>query len=409
MAKTKLTDLSDELLRGALVALRVDFNVPLAPDGSVADDTRLRASIPTLEYLRTRGSRVLVISHFGRPGGIPHAKFSLEPVARHLTDVLEFPIDFCAEAVGPVATDTVAELKPGEALLLENTRFYPQEMSNDAEWAESLSHGARVFVNDAFGAVHRAHASTVGVAGAVIARRGVAVAGLLMEKELRFLGEALAEPERPFVAVLGGAKISGKIDVIEALLPRVDRLLVGGAMANTFLLAMGLEVGKSLVEDDRVPLARDLMARAGDLLMLPVDVVTGDSILPDAVTRNVARTEIMSDAVVADIGVETARMFAAELRAARTILWNGPMGVFEVDQYAQGTLAVAQAAAAAADHGAIVVLGGGDSAAAARKAGVSDRLTHVSTGGGATLDFLAGRELPGIVSLSDTLDGADFA
>lgn len=401
MAKSKLTGLPDELLRGALVALRVDFNVPLDADGGVADDTRLRSCLPTLEYLRARGSRVVVFSHFGRPGGVPRAELSLEPVAGYLADVLNFEIGFCPEAVGSVASEAVAALKPGEALLLENTRFYPEEKANDAGWADALSYGAEIFVNDAFGAAHRAHASTAGVAAAVIARGGVAVAGLLMDRELCFLGGALDAPERPFVAVLGGAKISGKIDVIEALLPRVDRLLVGGAMANTFFLAMGLEVGKSLVEEDRVELSRDLLARAGERLMLPVDVVAGDAITSDAVTRTVARTDLGADDVVGDIGMESARMFADELSSARTVLWNGPMGVFEIDAYAQGTFAVANAAAAAADGGATVVLGGGDSAAAAEKAGVSARLTHVSTGGGASLEFLAGRELPGITSLSD--------
>lgn len=404
MAKSKLTGLSDDSLRGALVALRVDLNVPLDAGGGVADDTRLRACLPTLQYLRARGSKVVMFSHFGRPGGVTSPEFSLEPVSRYFADVLNFDMSFCVEAVGSVASGAVAALQPGEALLLENTRFYPEEKANDATWADALSHGANVLVNDAFGAAHRAHASTSGVAGAVIARGGVAVAGLLMEAELRFLGAALSAPERPFVAVLGGAKISGKIDVIEALLPAVDRLVIGGAMANTFFLALGLEVGRSLVEEDRVEMARELLARAGDRMMLPVDVVAGDAISPDAVTHAAARTELGEDEVVGDIGPVSARMFAEELDAARTILWNGPMGVFEMDAYAQGTFAVAHAAAAAADDGATVVLGGGDSAAAAEKAGVSDRLTHISTGGGASLEFLAGGELPGIVSLSDEVE-----
>jgi phosphoglycerate kinase len=407
MSKLQLTDLPDESLREALVVLRVDFNVPMGDDGGVSDDTRIRSCLPTLEYLRDRGSRVVVLSHFGRPGGEPRSELSLAPVARYVNDVVGFDIGFCVEAVGDCAHDAVHSLQAGDTLLLENTRFHPEEKANDVDWARSLSHGAVVFVNDAFGAAHRAHASTAGVAAAVKERGGVAVAGLLMARELTFLGGALADPERPFVAVLGGAKISGKIDVIEALLPRVDRLIVGGAMANTFLLAMGLEVGKSLVEEDRVDMSRDLIARAGERLMLPVDVVVGDSISPDARTHVVARTEIQAQDVVGDVGSESALLFANELGSARTILWNGPMGVFEVAAYAGGTMTVANAAAVAAEGGATVVLGGGDSAAAADRAGVSDRLTHISTGGGAALEFLAGRELPGIASLSNRVGRAN--
>jgi phosphoglycerate kinase len=402
MPKYILTDLPDELLRGALVALRVDFNVPMDDQGKITDDTRLRSCLPTLGYLRDRGSRVVVLSHFGRPAGRPQPAFSLAPVVRYLEETLGFTMAFCPESVGALASGAVDDLEAGDFLLLENTRFQPEEKANDDAWADALSHGATVFVNDAFGTAHRAHASTVGIAGAVRARGGVAVAGLLMERELRFLGGALAEPERPFVAVLGGAKVSGKIDVIEALLPRVDRLIVGGAMANTFFLALGLEVGDSLVERDRVEMSRDLIARAGDRLLLPVDVVAGDAISADASTRIAARTDVEPNDLIGDIGCDSGRMFADELSAAKTILWNGPMGVFEIDAYAQGTLAVADAAARAADAGATVVLGGGDSAAAAEKAGVSNRLTHISTGGGASLEFLAGRELPGIASLSDS-------
>jgi phosphoglycerate kinase len=407
MSKLNLTDLSDDSLRDALVALRVDFNVPMDDRGGVTDDTRLRSSLPTLEYLRARGSRVVLLSHFGRPGGIPRPEFSLSPVARHLNESLDFKVAFCPEAVGVVASRAVEQLESGDFVLLENTRFQPEEKADDPVWAQSLSHGASVFVNDAFGAAHRAHASTSGIAEAVRERGGVAVAGLLMARELRFLGGALDEPERPFVAVLGGAKISGKIDVIEALLPRVDRLVVGGAMANTFFRALGLSVGRSLVEEDRAQLSRDLIARSGDRLMLPVDVVVGDSISPEATTRVAARTDVVSQDLIGDIGPESARMFGDELKTARTILWNGPMGVFEVDAYAKGTLSVAYAAAAAAEDGATVVLGGGDSAAAAEKAGVADRLTHISTGGGAALEFLVGRELPGVESLSDRWDDTD--
>ncbi|RMH14078.1 MAG: phosphoglycerate kinase [Gemmatimonadetes bacterium] len=310
-------------------------------------------------------------------------------------------VAFCPETVGPEADARRGALGPGGVLLLENTRFHPQETANDPEWARALAGGARVFVNDAFGAAHRAHASTVGVADAVRRAGGRAAAGYLMERELRFLGEALADPARPFVAVLGGAKISGKIDVVEALLPRVDRLLIGGAMANTFLLALGLDVGASLVEADRVPLAAELMERAGERLLIPVDARVAERIEARAPVRTVARDAVPADGRIADIGPETAALYAAEVEAAGTVLWNGPMGVFEVEGFDEGTRAVAEAAARAAQRGATVVVGGGDSAAAAEAAGVAERLTHVSTGGGASLEFLAGRPLPGVEALSE--------
>jgi len=403
MPRATLRDCPDETLDGSLVFLRVDFNVPLE-GGTIADDTRLRSALPTLQYLKERGGRVVMASHLGRPGGHPEPEFSLEPVARYLRGELGVPVTFCPETTGPRATQAVESLESGAFLLLENTRFQAEETANDGAWAAELAHGAELYVNDAFGTAHRAHASTEGVARVVRERGGRAVAGLLLERELRCLGRLLADPERPFVAILGGAKISGKIDVIEALLPRVDRLLVGGAMANTFFLAMGLEVGQSLVEKDRVEMARELMERAGERLMLPVDVVAGDRIAESAATRPSPRSEVGAGETIGDIGPDTARLYAEEIGTAGTVLWNGPMGVFEIDAYAQGTNAVAQAAATAADGGCEVVLGGGDSAAAAAHAGVTDRLTHVSTGGGASLELLAGKSLPGVDALSQKED-----
>jgi phosphoglycerate kinase len=302
---------------------------------------------------------------------------------------------------GPEVAERAAALEEGDILVLENTRFLAGETGNDPELARSLGALADVYVNDAFGTAHRAHASTEGVARVVRGGGGVAVAGLLMERELDFLGRALGDPDRPFVALLGGAKISGKIDVVEALLPRVDRLLVGGAMANTFFLGLGLAVGDSLVEEDRVAMAQELMDRAGDRLMLPVDCRVVPEIESGAPVRVCARDEVRAGERIGDIGPETEALFGEEIRKARTVVWNGPMGVFEVDVLAEGTLAIARAVAEATDAGAVSVLGGGDSAAAAEAAGVSDRLSHVSTGGGASLEFLAGRALPGVVALSE--------
>ncbi|MDH5590778.1 MAG: phosphoglycerate kinase, partial [Gemmatimonadota bacterium] len=304
------------------------------------------------------------------------------------------------EPAGPSVEAAVATLADGGILVVENTRFLPGETANDPALSGAWGGMGDLFVNDAFGAAHRAHASTAGLAEAVRARGGEAVAGLLLARELRFLGDALESPRRPFVAVLGGAKISGKIDVVEALLPRVDRLLIGGAMANTFFRALGLNTGASLVEEDRVEMARELMERAGDRILLPVDCVVAAEIAETATTRVVDRSDVGEADRIGDIGPTSAEMYAKELRKAGTILWNGPMGVFELSPFASGTLAVAEAAASACDGGATAVLGGGDSAAAAQEAGVVGRLTHVSTGGGASLEFLAGEELPGVTSLS---------
>lgn len=399
MAARLLRTLSRDDLRERRVLVRADLNVPLR-DGEVADDTRIRASIPTLDLLTEAGASVILLSHLGRPGGKADPALSLAPVARRLGELARGRVSFVAATTGPEVAERAAALEPGEILLLENTRFLPGETANDEELARSLGALADVYVNDAFGTAHRAHASTEGVARVIREAGGLAVAGLLMERELEFLGRALGDPDRPFVALLGGAKISGKIDVVEALLPRVDRLLVGGAMANTFFLALGLEVGDSLVEEDRVDMARQLMDRAGDRLILPVDCRVVQEIEAGTAVRVAARDAVRPGERIGDIGPATEALFGDEIRGARTVIWNGPMGVFEVDVLAEGTLAIARAVADATDAGAVSILGGGDSAAAAEAAGVTDRLSHVSTGGGASLEFLAGKRLPGVVALS---------
>lgn len=396
--RTKLlSDLVPERLRGIPVLVRVDFNVPLSDDGEVADASRIDASLPTLRHLVKAGARVVLASHLGRPGGRPHPPSSLRPVAELLGRRLEAPLPLLDASPGSAELERrVGALSDGDMALLENVRFHPGETANDPELSRHLGSLGEAFVGDAFGTAHRSHASNVGAARVIRERGGPAVAGFLMQRELRFLGETLRDPPRPFVAVLGGAKISGKIDLIEAILPRVDRILVGGAMAHTFFRAMGLEVGQSLVEPDRVEMARELLDRAGERLLLPVDVVVAGELSSDASPEEVDRTEVPASGRMGDIGSRTRKLFRAEILRARTILWNGPMGVFETSPFAAGTLAVARAAAEAADAGATVIVGGGDSAAAVRAAGVAERLSHVSTGGGASLDLLAGKPLPGV-------------
>jgi phosphoglycerate kinase len=375
----------------------VDFNVPLDEHRRVSDDTRIRAALPTLEYLAEHGARVIVLSHLGRPKGKPELKYSLEPVSRHLAGLTKRRVRFVETTDTDEAMKATLSLPEGEILLLENTRFLGGEESNDERLARSLARLGDVFVNDAFGAAHRAHASTEGVAHHL----KPAVAGFLMEKELRYLGRALADPERPFVAVLGGAKISGKIDVIEQLLPKVDRLLIGGAMACTFFRAMGLETGKSLVEDDRVSMAKDLLARGGDKLVLPSDAVVAPSMEAGGQARTVARDAIPADQAMLDIGPRSVEAFAQEITGAKTVIWNGPMGVFETKPFDEGTRRIAEAVAAATDRGATTIVGGGDSAAAVAQMGLEDRMSHVSTGGGASLEFLEGKTLPGVAVLDD--------
>jgi phosphoglycerate kinase len=395
MNKQTIRDLPDDVVRGKRALVRVDFNVPIE-DGTVGDDTRITAAIPTIRALLDRGARVVLMSHLGRPKGAPEAKYSLRPVATRLGELLPGTrVDFSEATEGDDAVRATEALAPASVLLLENTRFLPGEEKNDDALARSLARLGDFYVNDAFGAAHRAHASTEGVARHL----RPAVAGLLMEKELEYLGRALAEPERPFVAILGGAKISGKLDVIEQLLPKVDYMLIGGAMACTFFKGMGLETGKSLVEPDRVEMASELAVKASDKLVLPVDAVVAPELRGDAPTQTVSRESIPADRAMYDVGERTREAFAGIIARSKTVLWNGPMGVFETPPFDGGTNAVALALADATAAGATTIVGGGDSAAAIAQAGLEDRVTHVSTGGGASLEFLEGKPLPGVEAL----------
>jgi len=382
---------------GKRALVRVDFNVPLK-DGVVGDATRIRAAIPTIKALRGMGCRVVLLSHLGRPkGGGYEAKYSLKPLVRVLEGLLGSPLTFIEDATAPGAVDATRAMPRGGIALVENTRFYAGEESNDPATAKLFATLGDFYVNDAFGSAHRAHASTEGVARLL----KPAVAGLLMENELAYLGAALSNPARPFVAVLGGAKISGKIDVVEALLPKVDRILIGGAMACTFFKARGGAVGKSLVEDDRLEMARGLMDRAGAKLELPDGGVIAQSLEAPGVTRQVAWDAVPDGWAIFDIDQASQAKFADSIEHAKTVVWNGPMGVFETKPFDAGTLAVARAMAAATAKGAVTVVGGGDSAAAITEAGLADKVSHVSTGGGASLEFLEGRKLPGVEALDD--------
>jgi phosphoglycerate kinase len=391
--KKTIRDLGE--VRGNTLFVRVDYNVPLE-GGRITDDTRVRASLPTLEHLIGAGARLVLASHLGRPKKGPSPEFSLQPVAARLGELLRRPVATADDCVGPAVKQAAGRLRDGDVLLLENVRFHKEEEANDPAFAKALvaDSGATIFVNDAFGSAHRAHASTEGVAHHV--KRSVA--GLLMEKELRYLGMALEAPERPFVAVLGGAKVSDKIEVIESLLPRVDALLVGGGMAYTFLRAKGLPTGKSLVEEDKVELARGLLARGADKLRLPKDHVAASAFKEDAERRVLPIDQIPDGWMGLDIGPETARAYADEAARAKVVLWNGPMGVFEMKPFAEGTLAMARALA---DSPGISIVGGGDSVAAVTQMGLADKIDHVSTGGGASLEFLSGQPLPGVACLED--------
>ncbi len=410
MAKLFIEDLA---LAGRRVVMRVDFNVPVK-DGKVESDKRLRASLTSIRYVLGQGASLVLMSHLGRPDGQKLPKYSLAPVAERLSELLGQPVRFLPDCVGPDVEKACAALKPGEVALLENLRFHIEEegkvkkedgspVKADPEavaaFRASLTKLGDVYVNDAFGTAHRAHSSITGVA---LPQRA---AGYLMKKELDFLGDAVETPKRPFVAIIGGAKVSGKIDVIEALLPKVDTLVVGGGMAFTFYKAQGKQIGGSLVEDDRAPMAKALLAKAGSKLVLPVDTVVTDAFDFDARTVGTLTTVAWDGIGATDIGVDigeaTRASFAAIVKGAKTVVWNGPMGVFEIPETAKGTLAIAQALAEATAHGAITVVGGGDSVAAVEKNGLADKVTHVSTGGGASLEFLEGKELPGVTYLSD--------
>jgi phosphoglycerate kinase len=397
MSKYSIRDLD---LAGKRVFIRVDFNVPIE-NGRIGDDTRITSSLPTIRHALDAGGTAILASHLGRPKGKPKAEFSLRPVADHLSGLLGRPVTFAEDCIGEPARRAVGIAQaPGgsRVVLLENLRFHPEEEANDATFARALAELAEVYVDDAFGAAHRAHASVAGMVPHVAA----AGAGLLMEKELGYLGLALGDPERPFVAVLGGAKVSDKIEVIENLLGRVDRLLIGGAMAYTFFKALGMPVGRSMVEDDKQGAARDIVAHAkarGVELLLPVDHVVADRIEAGAATAVLRVSDAsIGDRMGLDIGPETIRLYTSQVSEARTVVWNGPMGVFEIDPFATGTMALARAVASV--HG-TTIIGGGDSVAAVNKAGVADRITHISTGGGASLEFLAGRTLPGVAALPD--------
>ncbi|HRU22744.1 MAG TPA: phosphoglycerate kinase [Candidatus Latescibacteria bacterium] len=393
MAALTLRDID---VRGKRVLVREDYNVPLDENQNITDETRIQATLETVRWIIDRGGKLILMAHLGRPKGKPDPKQSLAPVAKRLAEILGKPVVLAPDCVGEETEAVVGRMKDGDVVLLENLRFHKEEEANDPEFAAKLAKLGDVYVNDAFGTAHRAHASTVGVT----AHFKQNAAGFLMEKELKYLGEALEKPARPFVAIMGGSKISGKIDVINNLLPKVDALLIGGGMAYTFYKAMGLEIGKSLLEADKIDLARELLSKAGRKIVLPVDTVIADAFDNNATTKVAKRDEIPAGWEGVDIGPATVKEFGDIIKSAKTIVWNGPLGVFEMPNFAKGTAAIAHAVAEATDKGSISVIGGGDSAAAITQAGLAERMSHISTGGGASLEYLEGKVLPGVAALT---------
>lgn len=386
---------------GKRVFVRVDFNVPQDENGHITDDRRIKAALPTIKALADKGGRVILVSHLGRPKGGPDPKYTLKPVADRLAQLLGNHVALAPNSIGPEAKKMADSLKPGQVLLLENVRFHPEEEKNDPAFAAELAELADVYVNDAFGTAHRAHASTEGVARVLEARHAPAVAGYLMKKELEYLGGALDNPRRPFVSILGGVKVKDKIAVIENLLPKVDKLLIGGAMAYTFYKANGLEVGKSIVDESSLDFCRRVLEEGKGKIELPNDTVVASEFKNDADHRVVKVAEIPADYEGVDIGPETVARYSAIIKGAKTVVWNGPMGVFEMPNFAAGTKGIAEALAEATAAGATTVVGGGDSAAAVEQMGYGEKMTHISTGGGASLEFLEGKELPGVAALLD--------